>query len=164
MRPARRSGPLYVAVLLAVGLVVGRLLPPLAVRVDGGSPPVPGWGAAIVLGAGAITVGALAWHTWLHLHRRKRRMTADHAIRLLALAKAAIMVGGVFAGGYAGYALAFADSDSPLGQARFDRSLVAAGAAVALLIAALVLEWACRLPVDGEDKEKDTSRADPSPA
>lgn len=164
MRPAQRSSPLYVACLVAVGLVVGRLLPPLAVRLDGGSPPVPGWGATIVLVCGAIAVAALAWHTWHNLHQRKRRIVADRAIRLLALAKAAIMVGGVFAGGYVGYALAYAQSDSPLGELRFERGLFAAGAAALLLIAALILEWACRLPVDGDDEERNKSGADPAPA
>ncbi len=162
MRKVRRSSPLYVVGLVASGLIVGRLLPPLIVRFDGTSPPVPGWGATIVLLAGAIAVGALAWGTWRNLHHHQRRIVADHAIRLLALAKAAILVGGVFAGGYAGYALAYVDASTELGDLRFWRSAAAAGSALLLLVAALVLEWACRLPSD--DDEESTSDADPSPA
>lgn len=162
MRRARRSSPLYVAAIIAVGLVVGRLLPPLSVRLDGGSPPVPGWAAAVVLLCGAIAVGAVAWGTWQALHRDKKRIAADHAIRLLALAKAAILVGGVFAGGYAGYALAYVGASSELGELRFWRSAAAAGSALLLLIAGLVLEWSCRLPVD--DDEESADAADPSPA
>lgn len=162
MRKARRSSPLYVAVLVASGLVVGRLLPPLTVRLDGTSPPVPGWAAAIVLLCGAIAVGALAWGTWQNLHRHKRRFTADHAIRLLALAKAAVLVGGVFTGGYAGYALAYLGSSTELGELRFWRAGAAAAAALLLLIAALVLEWTCRLPSD--DDEETASEAGPAPA
>ncbi|WP_269305169.1 DUF3180 domain-containing protein [Aeromicrobium sp. HA] len=162
MRKARRSSPLYVALLVASGLVVGRLLPPLAVRLDGTSPPVPGWGAAIVLLCGAIAVGALAWGTWQRLHRDKRRFTAHHAIRLVALAKAAVLVGGVFTGGYAGYALAYLGSSTELGELRFWRAAAAAGAALLLLVAALCLEWACRLP-SGDDEET-TTEVGPSPA
>lgn len=162
MRKARRSSPLYVALLVASGLVVGRLLPPLTVRLDGTSPPVPGWGAAIVLLCGAIAIGALAWSTWQNLHRDKRRFTAHHAIRLVALAKAAVLVGGVFTGGYAGYALAYLGSSTELGELRFWRAAAAAGAALLLLIAALVLEWACRLP-SGDDEET-ASEVGPSPA
>jgi len=163
MRKARRSSPLYVAVVVASGLVVGRLLPPLTVRLDGSSPPVPGWAAAIVLLCGAIAVGALAYGTWQNLHRRQRRFAADHAIRLLALAKTAVLVGGVFTGGYAGYALAYLGSSTELGELRFWRAGAAAGAALLLLIAGLILEWACRLPSD-DDEEKSASEAGPSPA
>ena len=162
MRKARRSSPLYVTCIVAAGLVVGRLLPPLTVRLDGTSPPVPGWAAAVVLLCGAIAVGALAWATWRDLHRRKMRVVADRAIRMLALAKASVLVGGVFAGGYAGYALAYLGSSTELGELRFWRSAAAAGAALLLLIAALVLEWACRLPLD--DDEETSADADPSPA
>lgn len=163
MRKVRRSSPLYVTGIVASGLVVGRLLPPLTVRFDGTSPPVPGWAATIVLLCGAIAVGGLAWATWRDLHRRRMRVVADRAIRMLALAKAAVLVGGVFAGGYAGYALAYLGSSTDLGELRFWRSAAAAGAALALLVAALLLEWACRLPLD-DDEEKPTADADPSPA
>ncbi|GAA3542098.1 hypothetical protein AFL01nite_09270 [Aeromicrobium flavum] len=164
MRKVRRSTPLYVAGLVASGLVVGRLLPPLTVRLDGTSPPVPGWAAAIVLLCGAIAVGALAWGTWQNLHRDKRVYSAEHAIRILALAKAAVLVGGVFTGGYAGYALAYLGSSTELGELRLWRSAAAAGAALLLLIAALVLEWTCRLPSDDDEEKSAPSDADPSPA
>lgn len=159
MRRARRSSPLYVAGIVAAGLVVGRLLPPMIVRLDGDSPPVPGWAATIVLVCGALAVGALAWGTWRELHQRKRRIAVDHAIRLLALAKTAVMVGGVFAGGYAGYALAYWGSSSDLGELRLWRSSAAAVAAGLLLVAGLVLEWTCRLPADGDDEEKSSEAA-----
>ncbi len=164
MRPARRTSPFFVAVIVATGLVVGRLLPPLTVRLDSATPPVPGWGAAVVLVCGAVAVGAVAWATWQNIHRRHRVIATDHAIRLLALAKASITVGGVFAGGYAGYALAYLGASSDLGHDRFWRSAAASAAAVALLVAGLVLEWACKLPSDGEDEEKTSADADPSPA
>jgi len=164
MRQVRRSSPLYVVALIAAGLIVGRLLPPLIVRFDGASPPVPGWAAAIVMLCGAIAIGALAWGTWQNLHRRQRWFAAEHGIRLLALAKAAVMVGGVFTGGYAGYALAYLGSSTEMGEMRLWRSAAAAGAALLLLIAALILEWACRLPTDDDEEKASSSDADPSPA
>ncbi|HPU12894.1 MAG TPA: DUF3180 domain-containing protein [Aeromicrobium sp.] len=160
MLPARRSSPLYLVLVLGVGLIVGRLLPEMIARVDGVSPPVPGWTAAVFLACGAFAVGVLAWVTWRNLHKHKRQYSAEHAIRLLALAKSAVLVGGVFAGGYAGYALAFVGATSDLGQLRLWRSIAAAVAAVLLLLAALALEWSCRLPTDGGEEE--TSEALPA--
>lgn len=162
MRPARHATPLYLTILVGVGLIVGRLLPPLAVRFDG-SAPRPTWAAAVILGSGAVIVGVIGWSTWQALHKKKQRVNVDRAIQLLALAKSCIMVGGVFAGGYIGFALAFVGDGSPGGHERLIRSLAAGVAAVLLLLAALFLEWACRLPQD-DDEDKDKPRADPSPA
>lgn len=159
------SSPLYVTVLIAVGLVVGRIIPPLAVRFDGFAPR-PTWGAAGILAVGAAVVGLLAWNMWQAVHRDRRVISSPHAIRMLALAKAAIMVGGVFAGGYAGFALAYVGTTSELGRERLLHGGAAALAAVALLVAALVLERACRLPEDdGEDDHGvNAKNAGPSPA
>lgn len=165
MKPVQRSSTLRVLGLLAIGVVVGRVLPPLAVRLEGQA-PVPDWSAAVVLALGAMTVAGIAWHTWRTLHRDKRVMTSRHAIRVLAIAQASIVVSCIFAGGYAGYALAFWGVESDLGEVRFWRSVVAAAAGIALLAAALILEWTCRLPEDdNEDKGRASGgSADPSPA
>lgn len=159
MRRAKRSSALYVIALLAVGLVIGRLIPPLAVRFEGQAPR-PGWAVAVILATGAVVVGVLAWSTWHILHRKKLTMHVDRAIQLLAIAKSCIMVGGVFAGGYTGFAIAFVDVDTVLGRERVLHSAVAALAAALLLIAALLLEWACQLP--GDDDEEKNAAASPA--
>jgi len=156
MRRAKRSSALYVVSLVAVGLVVGRLLPPLSVRFEGQAPR-PGWTAAVLLGVGAAIVGVLAWNTWQSLHRRKQRFNADRAIQLLAVAKSCVMVGAVFTGGYAGFALAYVGADTELGHERLLNSGAAGLAAAALLIAALLLEWACQIPGDDDENKESTA-------
>ena len=161
---AKPTSALLVAVLLAAGVVGGRLTPPLIVRLDG-TPPRLGWIAPLMLLAGAVVVGMFAWSTFQTLHRRHDRMTSDHAIRMLALAKACAIVGALVGGYYGGYALAFLDAlDATLGRERFVRGLAAAIASLLLMIAALLLERACRLPDDEDDDPDTTPDATPDPA
>src|SRR5690606_41285558 len=56
----RRSSTLYVTILVSAGLIVGRLIPPLAVRFEGHA-PVPGWSASLLLLLLAALVGGCAW-------------------------------------------------------------------------------------------------------
>ncbi len=157
-----------VAVLAAVGavlLVVGRLLPSLLDRLDV-HPPQVGWAPAVALVVGAGVLGVLAWSTWQSLHKRHERMTSDHGIKLLALAKASSLVGAIVAGGYAGYALAFVDAwQTPLGRDRVLHSGAAAVGAVLLVVAALLLERALQVPGDDEDDQgKKAPAPDATPA
>ncbi|MET0449207.1 MAG: DUF3180 domain-containing protein [Aeromicrobium sp.] len=169
MKLARPISALLVVALLAVGIIAGRLTPPLIIRLDG-TPPRLGWIAPLTLLAGAVGVGTLAWSTWQSLHRKHERMTAEHGIRMLSLAKSCAVVGALVAGYYGGFALAYLDTlDSMLGRERFIRGLAAAIASLLLLVAALLLERACRLPED--DDEDGTGkgggkggRSDPTPA
>nr|MCW2729047.1 hypothetical protein [Aeromicrobium sp.] len=172
MKLARPTSALLVVSLIAAGIVVGRLTPPLIVRL-GGSPPRLGWVAPLMLLAGAVVVGIFAWNTWQSLHRKHERMTADHGIKMLSLAKSCAVVASLVAGFYGGFALGFVDNlDSMLGKERFVRGLTAAVASLVLLLAALLLERACRLPED-DDEDDDGSggrgkgskgRPDPTPA
>ena len=101
----------------------------------------------MLLLAGAVVVGYLAWSTWQSLHKQHERMTSDHGIRMLSLAKARASSARWSAAFYGGYALAFIDElDSTLGKERFVRGLAAAVASLLLLAAGLLLERACRLP------------------
>lgn len=166
MNRARPSSALLVAALVGLGIVVGRLIPPLVSRL-GGNVPRLSWAAPLTLLLGAAIVGTLAWNTWQSLHRKHERMTSDHAIKLLALAKACVVVGALVAGVYGGFALAFTETfDSPLGQERVVRGGAASVASLLLMVAALLLERACRLP--GDDDEEPTpkspkQRPDPTP-
>ncbi|MRJ76010.1 DUF3180 family protein [Aeromicrobium sp. SMF47] len=169
MRMSRPVPAVLIVALLGLGLVGGRLTPPLIVRLDG-TPPRLGWIAPLLLLAGAVVVGMFAWSTWQTLHKKHERMTADHGIKMLSLAKSCAIVGALVAGFYGGYALAYLDSlDSVLGKERFVRGLAAAVASLLLMVTALLLERACRLPDDDEDEDgkggkggKD--RPDPTPA
>ncbi|MFI5429001.1 DUF3180 domain-containing protein [Aeromicrobium sp. UC242_57] len=157
---ARPTPVLLLAALIGVGLVGGRLTPPLIVRFDGTVPRL-GWAAPIMLLAAAVVVGMFAWKTWQSLHKKHERMTADYGIKMLSLAKSCAIVGAIVAGFYGGFAFAYLDAlDSTLGHERFVRGLVAAVASLLLLIAALLLERACRLPED-DDPDPDASRPAP---
>ena len=153
MNRVRPTSALLVVALIGTGLVVGRLIPPLIVRLDGNVPRL-GWAAPLTLVLAAVLVGTLAWNTWQTLHKKHERMTSDHAIRMLAIAKSCVVVGALVAGVYAGFALAFIDSwDVPLGKERVVRGGAAAIASLLLLTAALLLERACRVPDQPDDPE-----------
>jgi hypothetical protein len=157
VRPVRRSSVRYVALIFLAGAVVGRLIELFADRFNGIAPQVSVYASVFVL-AGAVIIGVLAWHTWYHLHRSKQRMNADWAVVLLATSKAGVMVGGVFCGGYLGFAAAFFGDSSPLGHNRMVNSLLASGASALLLVAALLLEWSLTLP-SSDDDDKQASAA-----
>lgn len=159
MTPIRRTSALTLTIMGGAGLVIGRAVRPL-VESSGGIAPTVGWGPTWSLAFGAVIVAGIAWSTFQSLHRRDERMTSDHGIKLLSLAKASAMVGILVAGGYAGYAIAFLDAyETPLGHDRVVHSFSAAAAAGALMVAALLLERACQLPGDSDDDEdsKDVS-------
>src|SRR4051812_27841252 len=103
MKTSRPVPPLLLVALIGVGVVIGRLTPPLIVRAGGGVPRL-GWVVPIMLVGGAVIVGMFAWNTWQSLHRRRERMTADHGITMLSLAKSSALVGAVVAGFYGGFA------------------------------------------------------------
>jgi len=172
MRLARPTSTVLVVSLIALGIIVGRLTPPIIVRL-GGTPPRLGWVAPLMLLAGAVVVGIFAYNTWQTLHRKHERMTADHGIKMLSLAKSCAVVASLVAGFYGGFALGFVDNlDSMLGKERFVRGLAASVTSLLLLVAALLLERACRLPEDDDASEgggkgkssRAKRRPDPNPA
>jgi hypothetical protein len=167
MNRVRPSSALLVVALIGAGLVVGRLIPALIIRFDGNVPRLS-WAAPLTLLLAAILVGTFAWNTWQALHKKHERMTSEHGIRMLAIAKSCVVVGSVVAGVYGGFALAYIDAmDSPLGKERAVRGGAAAIASLLLLAAALLLERACRLPGDddeGKNGKAENGHPDPTPA
>ncbi|MCW2825056.1 MAG: hypothetical protein JWQ91_1973 [Aeromicrobium sp.] len=167
MRHAKPTSTLLVVGLIAAGLIGGRLTPPIITRL-GGSTPRISWTAPLALAVVAVVVGIFAWNTWQSLHKQHERMTADHGILMLSLAKSCAVVGALVAGYYGGFALAFIDSlDSMLGKERFVRGLAGAVASLLLLTAALLLERACRLPDDDDEDgrgSKGNGEGSPTPA
>ena len=134
----------------AVGVLGGRLLRPLAERVQG-TAPVVGWlqpGALLLL---AAILGGTAWLTWRTLHVRRDYLDPQRAVNRLVLARSCALVGALVAGGYAGYALAWLPTDTDLAHQRVLRSAVAAGLGVLVVVTALLLERACRVPQEEPD-------------
>ncbi|MEH3032508.1 MAG: DUF3180 family protein [Aeromicrobium erythreum] len=159
MRRDRRSSPLLVSALVGTGIILGAMLRPLTERL-GGSVPVPGWGAAAVLAIAAAAVGVLARSTWQSLHVRRERMTSDHGVKLLAIAKGSTIVGGLFGGVYLGIAAAFVRSFSyGSGRDRVIEGGAAGLAGLALLVAALLLERSLHVPGDDDEGSSEGSSA-----
>lgn len=166
MSKVRPTSALSLTVMGGAGLVAGRLLRIVIESFDGIAPRV-GWSAALTLLLAAVVLGGFAWNTWQALHKRGERMTSDHGIKMLALAKASSLVGALFAGGYLGYALAFVDSfDTPLGKERVIHAGVAGVAGILVMVAALLLERALQLPggKDKDDKSGGNTQTDATPA
>ncbi|GAB3725671.1 DUF3180 domain-containing protein [Nocardiopsis nanhaiensis] len=148
LAPTGWRAPLLLAVLGAlVGLLVANSVT--------GLPQLP-WTAIptllLLAFAEAFTAGRTA--------RRIRRVPGTEpmeplsAARLLALAKASALFASTAGGFFAGMGLSFS-SRLELSSYREDMltALGTAGAAGLLLAAALYLEYACRVPDDGEDGE-----------
>ena len=132
------AGWLVVVVTSALGAVV---------------PRIP-WTAPIGLAVFAALVGMLAYNTHQRIQVRRERMEPSRAVAFLVLGKASALAGALVAGGYLGFAVMFLtrlDAASP--RDRVIRSAVAVVAGVALCVAGLRLERACKVP--GSDDEDD---------
>lgn len=138
------------------GLVLGWLLRPLSIAVNGSAPTV-GWAPVLGLFLAAVILGAVAWSTYRSLNprpnaRRPGRfapqvgLEPQHAVNRLVLAKASALAGAMVAGGYLGYALSWwGVSEAALAQQRLVQSLVAGAGGVLIVAASLLLERACRV-------------------
>lgn len=145
----RPTSPATVGGSVIVGLVVGWLLHPLAERVA--HPPVVTWLQPLGLLFGGAVLLALARSTHRTLQVRREWMEPRRAVNRLLLARASVVVGGLAAGGYAGYAVSWLGVPGALAEARLVRSLVAAAAGLVIVVGALLLERACRVRKGHED-------------
>ena len=101
----------------------------------------------------AVLIAGLAWNTWQSLHKKHERMTSDHGVKMLALSRSSLIVGGLFSGGYGGYALSFVpDLDTRLGSARVWHAGTAAVAGVLLVVAGAAAR--ARLPHPGGGRRR----------
>lgn len=139
------------------GGLAGWLLAVTTSALDVVAPSIP-WSAPVGLFVVAALVGALAWSTHQQIQVRRARMEPQRAVAFLVLGKASALGGALVAGGYLGYALSFVgrfEADGP--RERVIRSLVALVGGVALAVAGLLLERACKVPFD-EDEERERRR------
>ncbi|MBZ5739230.1 DUF3180 domain-containing protein [Nocardioides mangrovi] len=132
-----------------VGLIGGWVLHPLTERV--GTPPVVTWAQPLALALVAAILGATAYLTWRAVHVQHHLLEPHRAVNRLVLARSCALVGALVAGGYAGYAVSWIGVDAELAAQRAWRSAAAALAGVAIVIAAVALERACRVRSDDPD-------------
>ena len=139
------TGPGTVVGSALVGLVLGWLVRPVSVRLDGTAPTV-GWLPVVTLGFVAAVIGWVAWSTYRLIHRRRERLEPHKAVNRLVLAKACAVTGALVAGAYLGYAVSWLGlTDAALARERVVHSLLAALAAALLVVGSLLLERACRV-------------------
>lgn len=118
-------------------------------------PTVP-WSTPILLFVAAVAVTVLARVTHLRNHVVRQPQDPMRAIVTLAIAKAMLIGGSLLSGGYLAFALfSVGHLDAPLPKQRLVIGLVSTVASVAVLVAGLALERACRTP-DDEDEKPDT--------
>jgi apolipoprotein N-acyltransferase len=140
------------------GALAGWLVVVAANALDLLPPRVP-WSAPIGLAVFAALVAALARSTRQRLQVRREWIEPRRAVAFLVLGKACALAGAAVAGGYLGFAIMFVtriDADTP--RDRVIRSAVVVLAAVALALAGLRLERACKVPDDEDDPDRDRER------
>nr|WP_179670009.1 DUF3180 domain-containing protein [Nocardioides thalensis] len=133
-----------------VGLVCGWAVHPISERL-GTVAPVISWLQPLTLWLLAAILGFTAWATWRSVQVRQERLLAHQAVNRLVLARASAIVAALVAGGYVGYALSWLGESAEMADDRVLRSLLAAGGAVAAVVAALLLERACRVRGESPD-------------
>lgn len=142
MRPTRIRFLLAVALLAGAGLY-------LLTRARYASMPTPPVYTPIWVGLLALAEGYTAYTTRARLAGRPRTRPI-HPItvaRIAALAKASSLAGALVGGGYAGFLVYVAsrtEAPRPAHDARV--AALAVGAALLLIVAALLLERVCRVP------------------
>jgi len=145
--------PISLAVLTGwavAGLVGGWLLHPVTERILGTAPVVT-WVQPLVLLFMAAVVGGVAWVTWRTVHVHRQWLEPRRAVNRLLVARSCALVGALVAGGYVGYAVSWLGVDAALATQRIWRSLAAGAAGVAVVVASVYLERACRVR-SGDDE------------
>lgn len=132
-----------------VGLVGGWLLRPVSLQLFDEAPLVT-WAQPVALYFVAAVLGVTAWATWRALQVDGVRLPAQQAVNRLVLARASAYAGALVAGGYLGYAVSWLGLDTEYAEQRLVRSGVAGLAGVSVVVAALLLEYACRVRSKGE--------------
>ncbi|MDP2773669.1 MAG: DUF3180 domain-containing protein [Nocardioides sp.] len=140
----RPTSPATLAAWGVAGLAGGWLLHPVAERVND-TAPVVSWTQPFALFLVAAILGVTAHATWRSVHVRRERLEPHRAVNRLVLARACAFAGALVGAGYLGYALSWLGSGAELADQRIVRSAVAAVGGLATVVAALLLERACRV-------------------
>jgi cytochrome bd-type quinol oxidase subunit 2 len=141
----RTTGPGSLTVLAVVGLVLGWVLRPLSIAVNGTAPTV-GWLPVLALGLVAAIIAAVAASTYRALQVRHEHLEPHRAVNRLVLAKSCALAGALVAGGYFGYALSWVGiTEGDLAKQRILQGVLAGLASVLTVAGSLVLERACRV-------------------
>jgi len=130
-----------------VGLVIGLLVRPVAERL-GSTAPLVTWAQPLALLLVAAILAVTARATWRSVHVHRERLEPHQAVNRLVLARACALVGALAGAGYLGYALSWLGAEADLAPERMLRSGVASLGGALTVVAALLLERACRVRSD----------------
>lgn len=158
--PRPRIGPTRLSTLVVAGLAALAVSWLLISRFYGAFRELP-WLPIAVSVALAVLEGYLAYTTRARIDRRPGREPVDPlaVARFVVLAKASSLTGALFTGFYAGVLLWLVVEEARLGAIdarRSDLPTAAVGVvgALALTVAALWLERACRVPPHQDDQDE----------
>lgn len=156
----KRTGVGAVVLVLALGFVMG-MLAQLALASAGRPGVTPPVTLAVVLGAIGVIVVVLAVPIRRAVKGTRPRVDPFYALRVLVLAKASALSGGLIAGVGAGFVVYLLTRTVPaLGSVGYSIGM-AVGATV-LLVAGLIAESMCRVPPpNDEDREAEAAGALP---
>lgn len=141
------TGPGPLSFFGAFGLVTGWAVRPVTIRLSSPEPRVTWLSIGIVMFIAAV-IGGVAYQTW-RARRDGVRLEPHRAVNRLVLGKTCALVGAGIAGGYCGFALAHLGvSDSPGVNTQLWHSVVAGCGGILVMVAALLLEQACRVRDD----------------
>ncbi|HEX7738638.1 MAG TPA: DUF3180 domain-containing protein [Marmoricola sp.] len=139
------SGPGPIAIFAGIGLILGWSIRAIALHQDTTEPTVSWVSVAIVFFLAAI-VGWTAFHT-ARSRREGIRLAPHRAVNRLVLGKTCALAGALIAGGYFGFALAHVNAaGADAASSQLWHSVAAGIGGVCLVVAALLLEQACRVP------------------
>lgn len=158
----RPTGWQTVGVAFVVGAGVGWLLFSVLDLLDLPLPQLPLAVVATTAVLAAFTT-IQAWATHRTVQVRREPLEPQHALRLVILGKASLLVGAALAGGYAaiaGYSVSRWDAVLP--RERVISSVVAVIVSAGLAVAGAFLERACRIPPSGDDDATPSGNPDHS--
>ncbi len=147
--------PRALAVAALFGGLAGWLIVVTANALGSLPPQVP-WTAPVGLILITVLVAVLAYTTHQRIQVRRERVEPQRAVAFLVFGKASALAGAIVAGGYLGFALMFVarfEAEAP--RDRVIRSAIAVVAGIALSIAGLRLERACKVPGPDDDDADD---------
>jgi hypothetical protein len=151
----KRTGAGVVVLVVVLGLVLG-ILTQTALASAGRPGVTPPVSLALVLGLIGVIVVVLAVPIRRSVKGTRTRVDPFYALRVVVLAKASALTGGLIVGVGVGFVVYLLSRTVPaLGSIGYSIGMTMG--AVVLLIAGLVAESMCRVPPPGDDENDSTA-------